>query len=129
MFFMPSMVVNGLLPWMSQSDFIEDRQECVDGDEPYTGFDQPTGQQTTLAEAIHPIAFANQGRFFGEVKRHPRLGAVHHPVSGLEVGIEQLRRFGRFEPSHVAFDGITHSPSAIDTNIRSATLVATNREP
>ncbi len=73
MFFMPSIVVNGLLPWISQVISLKTVKKRIDRHKPHAGFDQSSSEQTTLSESIHAVSLANRGRFLRQIKRLARL--------------------------------------------------------
>ena len=92
MFFMPSIDVNGLEPWMSQvisSNTV--RNVLIVTNRTPASIKSP-GEQAALAEAIHAVASRGRLRLLGQIERIAGLRAGHQAISGLEIVVHQLAR-------------------------------------
>jgi hypothetical protein len=99
MFFIPSIEVNGLVPWMSQVISLNTVRNVLMVTNRTPASISRRGQQAALAEAVMPY-FSRS--FFGslrQVERLPGFGAGHHAEGGLEVAVHQLRPTGWLEDS------------------------------
>ena len=95
-------------------DLVEDGEEGVDGHEPDARFDEAAGEEATLPEAVHPVAFADGDRLLGEIEGGAGLGAGHHPIGGLEGIVEEAGIFAGLELAHGGFDDVAHLAAAIE---------------
>ena len=78
-------------------DFVEHGEEGVDGDKSHACFDEATGEEAALAEAVHAVALADRFGLFLEVKCRAGFFAGHHAIGGLKVFVHQLGVGARFE--------------------------------
>ena len=102
-------------------ELIEDSEEAVDRDHADAIFDEPPGEQTALAEAVHAVAFAH-GRFFlGDVERGAGLFAGHHAEGGMKTVVEQSGVLAGLEIFHRTIDDFAHLSPSIES--RSPDLV------
>ena len=81
-------------------DLVEDRLKHVDRHKPHVAFDQPTGEQTPLPEAVHAVLLTHLLGFVPELKGLTRLRRGHERVGLMEGGVHELGVLVRLEIGH-----------------------------
>ena len=117
---MPSIEVNGLVPWMSQVISLNTVRNVLSVTNRTPGFDQPPGQEAALAEPRHPVAVADFFGFLGEIERFAGLGAGDQAKRGLEIAVQKLGVLALLERRDGAIDDLAELSPAVDAGFADA---------
>ena len=85
-----------------------------DFDDAGAGFDQPAGQQATLAECVAAIAVAHLFRFLGEVERFAGAAGNNQVQRALVIIVEIVVLDGLVDFGHGLLDGVAQLGAALE---------------